>query len=441
MEDDSRLFVLLAVITSLFVVYGLFVLISVAVIRARRSQLSQMVEGKHRRLRKIRWVLSRSSRFLLAIEIAKFLIAVTIGVGVLQLLLSPVIVGAIQMLSFGGEAMVWGVCAAAALLAVAGVVAVIVQIAKALAYANPERVLYHTADLLLIFEKLMYPLVALPGKLATKLLRAWDLALPAEREAALSTEELSEIVERSTEAGELEEDELEMIQGVFSFGDTLVREIMTPRVDIIAVPRDASLQEIKDLISNEGLSRLLVVGSELDDVDGIVIAKDLMPLVGQDEEHFDLSTIVRKPLFVTGEQPIDDVLRELRKEAMHFAVVFDEHGGVDGIVTMEDIIEELVGDIFDETDSPEDEEEYTETRSGDLLVDGGVVIDDLNNDYDYAFPEGEYDTLAGLVIHLLGHIPDEGESVEIEGVTVKVEELSQNRITRLRIVDNTSAAA
>jgi CBS domain containing-hemolysin-like protein len=257
---------------------------------------------------------------------------------------------------------------------------------------------------------------------------------PAERDFGVSADDISEMVELSSEAGEIEEEEREMIQSVITLSDTVVREIMTPRTDIVSVTRDMSLDEVVGVFAKEGLSRLLVIGNDLDDVQGVLIAKDLIPLVGKVEPDFNFTRLIRPVYFVLNNKKVDELLAEFKREAVHFAVVLDEHGGVDGLVTVEDLIEEIVGDIFDEHDVPAEELEVVRTKSGDLLIAGSALIEDLNQSHGFSFPTGEYDTLAGFVIHHLGRIPSTGEIMEVDGIRIRVEEISQNRVVRLRIM-------
>ena len=209
---------------------------------------------------------------------------------------------------------------------------------------------------------------------------------------------------------------------------------MTPRKDIIAVPESASLSEILAIYEEDGLSRLVVFGQDLDDIKGVLLMKDLIPLMGKEVTEFKVNDYLREPLFVPDSCDLGDLLKTFRQVGNHLAIVLDEHGGVDGLVTMEDVMEEIVGEIFDEYDTPEEECEIRPAADGELLVDGGVLINDLNQDYEFSFPTGEYDTFAGFVFHVLGKIPQAGEIIDYEGVRIKVEEIEQNRIKLLRIL-------
>lgn len=318
-------------------------------------------------------------------------------------------------------------------MSIAAVALVFVQFFKALAFAQPERVLAYLSLPIIYSQKILSPIVRVVEGLAQKGLALFGLEMPSERERAVSAEELEEIVELSTKAGEIEEDEQEMIASVFTFSDTLVREVMTPRTDVVAVEMDTTLDDLVKIFSEEGFSRILVTGKNLDDVRGFLLAKDLLRYVGSASAEFEISKILRKPYFVPNSRKIDDLLAELRRNVTHFAVVLDEHGGVDGIVTVEDLLEEIVGEIFDETDKPEEENEAKHLPSGELHLDAGLSLHDVNEQYDFDFPAGEYDTLAGFVIHLFGRIPTAGEVITFENTQLKVEEMEQTRITRVSL--------
>jgi putative hemolysin len=318
----------------------------------------------------------------------------------------------------------------------AALTVVLVQLARALAYGKPELILQLFSIPLSIYGWILSPLVLVLKSMTRTLLKVFRLKSAAQRDIVVSAEELSEILDDSTEAGSIEEDEKELIEGVFNFSDKQVREVMTPRSDLIAVPVDIGLEELAETFKEHGFSRLVVTGEVLDDVRGLVIAKDLIPLITSKPEKFSILNYLRPVMSVPGDKTVNSVLRDFQKSGVQFAIVIDEHGGVDGIVTFEDLVEEIVGDIFDEYDIPAEEIEFQQIGSGDIIVDGSADINDLNYEYDFNLPEGEYDTIAGFLIHSLGRFPKVGEILEHEGIKIKVEELSQNRVTKLRILHN-----
>ena len=256
-----------------------------------------------------------------------------------------------------------------------------------------------------------------------------------------TTEELSLLVSKSGEQGLLEKDEAEMIKGVFEFSETLAREVMTPRTDIVSLSVDMGITQIREVIMESGLSRLPVTVDGLDDVVGVVLVKDLFrhpELFAPDntDTTFDLRTCMREPYFVSGAKPIDELMKEFKLRKQHIALVLDEHGGVDGLVTFEDLIEEIVGDIFDESDSSV--QEITEQKDGSFLVDAGILVDDINRKLEISIPEGNYDTLAGFLIASIGRVPklDEVFTKHLPDISLRivVHEMNGQRVSQLRLV-------
>lgn len=424
---QSYIFVLAA---ALVAGYASFAALGVVVTRSRVKLLDDLVAVGRRGATLARVIARQPDRYLLATQLGGFLSTILLGGLVVHFLQQDVSVagaGVGSALDVASK----GIAVIVLVLVTLG----IAQMAKAVAFTYPETLLCGVAVPLRLWATATRPFVFLLGEALNRLLGACRIEAPAEREFGVSADEISEMVELSSEAGEIEEDEKEMIQGVITMSDTVVREIMTPRTDIVSVTPDMGLSKVVDVFVREGLSRVLVVGDDLDDVKGVLIAKDLMPLVGKVEPNFDLSRFSRPVYFVLNNKKIDELLAEFKRQAVHLAVVLDEHGGVDGVVTVEDLLEEIVGDIFDEHDSPADEASVVKTKSGDLLVEGGTAIEELNETHGFTFPTGEYDTVAGFVIHQLGRIPSVGEILECEGgVRIRVEETTQNRVIRLRIM-------
>lgn len=236
---------------------------------------------------------------------------------------------------------------------------------------------------------------------------------------------------------DMEEEEAEMIRGVVELGETVVREVMTPRTDMVAVPTDASLDTVLDLVTTEGRSRLPVYEGTIDSVIGVVLAKDLLPILrsGAPAGDFDVRQVMREPHFVPDTKPVDDLLAEFRQQGVHLAIVLDEFGGTYGLVTMEDLLEEIVGDIHDEHDIPEPP--FTELEDGDLLIDGGAAISEVNQRCGLALPEEDFDTLGGYVFGALGRVPDVGDVVPVQGqggaMELRVDGTEDRRVTRVRL--------
>ncbi len=287
-------------------------------------------------------------------------------------------------------------------------------IAKSLALRNPEGTLLLVAPTLLFCVRVFRPFVCGVAGLANIALRGVDSTLPTEIASSHSATDLSLLVSKGTETGVFDKDEEEMFRGVFGFSQTVAREVMTPRTDLVTIAIDASLDEVVQTVLQSGLSRFPVRGDAIDDIKGVLLVKDLLPIFAQYQQSagdFNVSEVMRSAYFIPDTKAIDDLLNEFKRRKLHMAVVLDEHGGVDGLVTLEDLLEEIVGDIFDESDTPERVIEVEE--NGDVMVDGGILVSELNDRFDYGIPEGDYDTIAGFVSTSLGRIPKDQDRVVI----------------------------
>ena len=239
---------------------------------------------------------------------------------------------------------------------------------------------------------------------------------------------------------EIEEDEREMIRGVFEFADTVAREVMTPRTDMVAVPVDVSFDQLVAIVTEERHSRYPVYEGTVDTILGVLLTKDLLPVLAErrrgDGERFDVRALLRPAYFVPHTKPVTDLLAELRSQKVHLAVVLDEFGGTNGIVTMEDLLEEIVGEIEDEYDEPEPE--FEPTPEGDVLIDAGVLLADVNERFSLRLPEDEFDTLGGYVFGTLGRVPEVGDVVPVHAeageMELRVEETEERRVTMVRLV-------
>ena len=245
----------------------------------------------------------------------------------------------------------------------------------------------------------------------------------------LSDEQLEVFLEEGAKEGVIEKEDQEMIESILEFGDTLVKEIMTPRVDMIHVHIDASLDEIIALIREKKKSRFPVIAEKIDNIEGIILAKDVLNYWGQDNFH--IKEILRPPFFIPETMRILELLKEMQKTKQKFAIVSDEFGGVSGVITMEDIIEEIVGDIKDEYD--DDSEPIIRDRDG-FSVQGDIDIYELNEFLQIEIDENEdYQTLAGLISFKLGKIPQPQDRITVEGYVFEVKEVEKNRIKTVRI--------
>jgi len=298
---------------------------------------------------------------------------------------------------------------------------------KTFAIQQTDRVALRVAPLIVVLASAL-------GPLATGLLRVANVLMPGKglpQGPYITEQELRASAEVAQEEGQIEEGEVELIHSIFEFGDTIVREVMVPRPDVIAVEHDKAIRDVQALVLTHGYSRLPVFREDLDDVVGIVYAKDVLKALHQGKHDAPLSELVRDAHFVPETKKVAELLREMQKEKFHIALVTDEYGSVSGLVTLEDLLEELVGEIEDEYDR--EEPVMAEVGDGVYRVSGKVSVDDVNELLDVELPDGEWDTVAGLVLDLFGRIPTEGETVSFQGLRFTAEEVRGRRIATVLI--------
>jgi CBS domain containing-hemolysin-like protein len=254
----------------------------------------------------------------------------------------------------------------------------------------------------------------------------------AEHASTYTEEELRKLVDISRESGHLRAEERRLIHRVFEFSDTLVREAMVPRTEMAAIPNTCNLEEITKAFEQHRYSRLPVYRESFDDVCGFVHSKDVMPYLLHPNK-FKLEDVLQPPLYVVDTARLEHVLRQMQKAKMHFGFVIDEHGGLEGIITLEDLLEEIVGDISDEHDE-EVNEQITEVDETTYVLDGGLAVRDLNRRLKLAVPESEaYTTIGGFLMTRAGHVLKPGEVVQHDGLVFKVERVEKRRVMRVKL--------
>lgn len=241
--------------------------------------------------------------------------------------------------------------------------------------------------------------------------------------------EIKQLIDVGEEEGLLSEDEGEMIQSILSFRDTLAREIMVPRTDAVIISADTPIEKLLQLVIQEGHSRFPVHSGSSDNIIGILHVKDLLTFWS--EEHLDLKDIIRAPYFIPETKKISHLLRELRDKKSHMAIVIDEYGGTAGLVTIEDIIEEIIGEIHDEHDN--DEILMVATDEGDLVVDARLEIEKLVEHFNLEVPKGNFESVGGFIISLLGRVPQPQETITHAPLEMTIESADARKIRKVRV--------
>lgn len=247
----------------------------------------------------------------------------------------------------------------------------------------------------------------------------------------VTEEEIQEMMDAGEEEGIINEEENEMIRAIFTLRDTVVREIMVPRTDMACVSADATVREVLATIISCGHSRIPVWDGTLDNIVGLIYAKDLLKYWGMDEAAVVLRRVMRPPFFVPEAKNLEELLHDFKKKRVHIAIVIDEYGGTSGLVTIEDLLEQIVGDIQDEYDL--EEEWLVEEPDGTILVDARLPIEELEEYFGIDVEREKFDTVGGLLSHLTGRIPRAGEEVESGTIRLTVLDADERRIGMVRI--------
>ena len=250
-----------------------------------------------------------------------------------------------------------------------------------------------------------------------------------------SEEELKILAELGEEEGTLQEEESDMIQSIFDFKEKTVGEIITPRVDIVSLKSDESIDRAMDIIGERQFSKIPIYKDTIDNIKGILYAKDIIPYLMGSRPNVNLQTLARQPFFVPETKPIDDLMEEFKLRKTSIAIVVDEWGGTEGLVTLEDVVEEVMGEIRDPYD--QEESNVLKQSDGSFIVEGSITIYDLEEETDIEFPEDrDYDTLGGFILDILTDIPQTGEQVEFNDMVFTVQTVENNRIGKIKIQIN-----
>lgn len=305
---------------------------------------------------------------------------------------------------------------------------------KRVAQRYPEKVAFGSATIVKAFGILLTPFVKLLTISTNGILRLFGID-PNAHDRNVTEEEIRMMVDVGSESGSIEDEEKQMIENIFEFNDKEVSEIMTHRKKIVSLPIDATFNDVMDIATNEKYTRIPVYKDTIDEIVGILHIKDLLgySLCSERNGEFSLKKLLRRPLVVHETKKLSSLFREMKKGSMQMAVIVDEYGGTMGIATIEDMLEEIVGNITDEFD--EEEQQILLLPDGDYIVSGDTTLNDLQIAIGIDLPDEDYDTIAGFTIQLLDRIPKVGESPEVsyKNISIKVEQIEGKWISKLRI--------
>ncbi len=417
-------------IGAFILINGFFAASEIAIVTIRRSRLKQLCEEDKPNAKLLNKLREDPERFLATIQIGVTLagaIASAVGGAIAVEVIKPIIKEVpIPFLSLASEA-----------IAIAMVVITVTYfslvfgelIPKSLALSNPEGIGLIAAPVIKKFSRLANPFILILTKSTTFLLKPFGKKPFSER-GYISEEEVKLLLEEGGEQGVFEQGEKELIHSVFEFADTSVKEVMVPNTQMVTIGINMPSDEARQIIAEEKFSRYPVIGKDLNDIRGILYAKDFYNLYSTGSSVA-IHRILKSPYFIPETMKISNLLREMQRKRMHMAIVIDEYGGVSGIVTLEDLIEEIVGEIRDEYDT---ESPVIKLADGSYIIDASINVTDLNEDYGIEIPQSdEYDTLGGFVVTYLQRIPKTGDLIELSDKTIKVVEMVGQRVAKIKL--------
>lgn len=430
--DGSNLIFEILFLAALIAVNAFFAASEIAIIQFNDARLEKMADEGDKRAKQLKKLTSQPSRFLATIQVGVTL-AGFLASAVAASSFAQRIMGLFSSLQETSPAL-YGAIDTACLFVITLLLSLVTLIfgelvPKRVAMQRGEKLALRWAGILAAFSAIVKPVVSFLAWATNSVLKLFGIN-PADEPEEVTEEEIRMMVDVGEEKGVIDASEKHMINNVFAFDERTAAEVMTHRTVLAALPVTASVEEFVALAAEEGYSRIPVYGDDIDSIEGIVYIKDLLPYVGKTlPDSFSLRSVMRKPFFVPESNNLDELFEEMTAKRQHLAVVVDEYGGTSGIVTMEDLLEAIVGSIQDEYDD-EEVDEIEQIGEDVFDIEGTTAVTDVCEQLDIELPEGEYDTIGGLVLDALGRIPEENEhpSVRVAGYEFKVGDVEDNRI-------------
>jgi magnesium and cobalt exporter, CNNM family len=429
MSSATAITIKLLAVVLLVAANGFFVAAEFALVGVRSSRIETLVAQGSRSAKRLMELLQNLNAYLSACQLGITLASLALGwIG--EPAVASLLAGPLSGLS---ETLRHAISFAIAFSIITSLHIVLgEQAPKLMGLASAERIALTVALPMQLFYRIFsLPIRALDWASA-RAVGLIGIAATSEHASTYTEDELRKLIDISRESGHLRAEERRLIHRVFEFSDTVVREAMVPRTEMAAIPSTCDLKEITKAFDQHRYSRLPVYRESLDDVIGFIHSKDVMPYLLH-PDRFKLEDVLQPPLYVVDTARLEHVLRQLQKAKMHFGFVVDEHGGLEGIITLEDLLEEIVGDISDEHDE-EVNEQITEIDKHTYVLDGGLAVRDLNRRLKLSVPESEgYTTVGGFLMTEAGHVLQPGEVVQHDGLLFKVERVEKRRVMRVKL--------
>lgn len=430
-SDPNRILPGIILIAVLIVMSAFFAAAEMSLVSVRRTRIKQLVEEGNAKARTVLALVQHPTNFMTTVQIGLTLVGFMASAFAAINIAEPT---GNWLHSLG---MAHGT---AKLVAVVGVTIILSlftlvfgEIApKSLAIQHSERIALNVAGTVRFLSLLGLPAVKLVSFLSDVLVRPFGVHVRFTN-PILTEEELKMLVQAGEEEGVIEEEEKEMIHSIFDFTDTVARQVMVPRTDMDAAPVTSTLDELLDVITASGHSRIPIYEDNVDNILGVVHAKDLLPVLRQEKQVFDMQAVMRDAYFIPETKDVDELLAEFKRGNVQMAIVRDEYGGTAGLVTVEDLLEEIVGEMLDEYDVEEPLIEVVDVDHA--IVSARMSIDDLNEQMFTDIPESEdYETIGGFVFDLFGRQPDEGEMISWSNLDFVVRSLDGGRLDRIEVI-------
>jgi CBS domain containing-hemolysin-like protein len=428
-------FIKLLIIALVILVHGYFVATEFALVTLRKTRIQQLAAAGSRPAIRVLATLNNLPELIAAVQLGVTMASLALGAlaePVLAHLLQP----AFRFIPEGWKPVTaHGVAIAITFLIITALDIVIAELVpKTIALENSERVAFVVIRPIRVFIVLFRPFLALLNRAGSAVIRLTGLASGSEGHAAHSTEELKMLVRASTRAGVLDADEQEMLFRVFEFSELTARQVMMPRTEVVGLSVDMTRDEVNEIIRTTRHTRYPVYQGSIDNVIGIFYVRDILggwTAAGSGSGPFDLRRLMRETLDVPDTLHIDELLARMKRRRVHIAVVTDEFGGTAGIVSLEDVLERIVGEVRDEFER--EGPEVVELPEGDVLLDGLMLVSDVNERFDLELDERAYDTIGGLVFGNLGRLPEVGDSVVLDGHRLTVGTMDGKRVASVRL--------
>ena len=420
-------------LTAVFVLVlanAFFVAAEFALVGARRTRLEELERAGDRKARLARRAIQSLDRYISATQLGITLASLGLGwIG--EPALAHVIAGGFEWLPpILARVATHGVAVSIAFIIITVLHIVLGELVpKALALLFPETIGSWLAAPLMGFAWVMAGPIALLNGAANRLLKLFGIHPRGEHERLHSPEEIRMLVEQSQEGGSLLKGDARLLEGVFEFSEKTAQEVMTPRTEMIALPAELTVEQAADEVARARRSRYPVFIESLDEIVGVVHAKDILSAI-RAKPGEKLRGIMRPPLFVPGTREVEDVLADMKRLKVHLAVVLDEYGGTAGLVTMEDLLEEIVGPIYDEYDP---QERGPPAAPGGTVLDGAMPITEFNSEHDADLSDADYTTLGGYLFGHLGRLPKVGDRVVVGPFTFEILEMDGRRVKAIRL--------